>query len=875
MIGKTFSHYKILEKLGEGGMGEVYLAEDLKLERKVAIKFLPQYMTRNKDNVERFIREAKAAAALNHPNIVTIYEIGEDEGQTFIVMEYIDGESLRDKINRGISNPDEIIDLCKQICEGLQEAHKAEMVHRDIKPENILIDKNNRVKILDFGLAKLKGVSKLTKETSALGTIHYMSPEQLSGKEVDQRTDIWSLGVVLYEMLTGELPFKGEYEQSVIYAILNDEPTPITNLQSNITSELESTVNKCLEKNLIARYNDISELLLNLHDYQQNMLPSISSNKQLKMLSVSGRLIRRWPWMAGMLIIVALIIITMVVLFIPSEEERDLKRKMLVVLPFENLGPSEDEYFADGITEEITSRLAALKELGVISRTSALHYKNTDKIVKQIGNELNVDYILEGTVRWQGHGKDESSVRITSQLIRVLDDTHLWSQTYDRLFQDIFSIQSEIAGQVIQRLEITLSESENNAIQVKPTDNVVAYQTYLRGLDYLKYSHAPENQYRKAQKMFEQATELDPNFALAYVKLSEAHRSMYFFGYDHTSERIEKARKAVDTALEFQPKLPAAHVELGYYYYHGYLDYDKALKEFSIAAESLPNSNELLANIAFVWRRQGLFEQAINNLEQALTLSPNDASLMAELAHSYLSIRKYEDAIRYCDQCMSVAPNNKWAYLIKAHCYWCWKGDLTSARSILEDMPDKEAPYSILFLFLQEIYDRNYQSALDKLTTLTKEAIEVQSAFIPKSLLAGWAYSLLNDSLHAQSSFEAARVFLEKARIEQPDDPRVRSALGITYASLSLKQEAIREGEKAVELYPVTKDALIGTNRIMDLISIYIMTGNYNDAIDQINYLLSIPCQYSMEYLSLSPRMDALRTLPRFQNLKERYSGNK
>jgi eukaryotic-like serine/threonine-protein kinase len=269
VIDKIISHYKVIEKLGEGGMGEVYLAEDLKLERKVAIKFLPQHLTKDKENLERFEREAKAAAALNHPNIVTIYEIAEDDDQTFIVMEYIDGESLRDKINRGISNLDEIISLCKQICEGLQEAHKAGIVHRDIKPENILIDKNDRVKILDFGLAKLKGVSKLTKETSTLGTIHYMSPEQIQGIEVDHRSDIWSLGVVLYEMLTGELPFKGDYEQAVTYAILNEDPQFETAKLKAAPDALVTLLKRLLIQDLSLRASSVSEFkteLIKIHD---------------------------------------------------------------------------------------------------------------------------------------------------------------------------------------------------------------------------------------------------------------------------------------------------------------------------------------------------------------------------------------------------------------------------------------------------------------------------------------------------------------------------------------------------------------------------------------------------------------------------------
>jgi tetratricopeptide (TPR) repeat protein len=323
-------------------------------------------------------------------------------------------------------------------------------------------------------------------------------------------------------------------------------------------------------------------------------------------------------------------------------------------------------------------------------------------------------------------------------------------------------------------LNITISDSENSVIKARPTENLIAYQAYLRGLDYLKYSHAPEDQYNKAQKMFEQAAELDPNFTLAFVKLSETHRSLYFFGYDRTRERIEKAREAVETALQIQPDLAAAHVELGYLYYHGSLDYDLALSEFSIAAKSLPNNSALSANIAFVWRRQGLFEQAIDNLEQALALSPNDASLMAELAHSYLSVRKYEDALRYCDQCMAAAPDNKWAYLLKYLGRLAWKGDLDGAGSVLDEMPDKQSPYSILFMFLQEMYEGNYQGALDNLTVLPGEVIEVQSDYIPKSSLAGWAYSSLRDSLRAESSFASARALLERAIQKQPDDPLQR-----------------------------------------------------------------------------------------------------
>jgi len=284
MVGRQISHYKIIEKLGEGGMGEVYLADDLKLDRQVAIKILPEHLTKDKENVERFEREAKAAASLNHPNIITIYEIAEEDDQTFIVMEYVDGESLRIKIDTGVSDLDEILDITKQICDGLSEAHKADIVHRDIKPENILIDNHGRIKILDFGLAKLKGVSKLTKEISTLGTIHYMSPEQVRGEDVDNRSDIWSLGVVLYEMLTGELPFKGDYEQAVMYSIINEQPKRFED-KSSIKPELEQTVKRILQKDPQFRYTTAEDLLCDLADYQKRKASLVPERSVFKLVS--------------------------------------------------------------------------------------------------------------------------------------------------------------------------------------------------------------------------------------------------------------------------------------------------------------------------------------------------------------------------------------------------------------------------------------------------------------------------------------------------------------------------------------------------------------------------------------------------------------
>ncbi len=876
MIGKNVSHYRILEKLGEGGMGVVYRAEDTKLQRTVVLKFLSPTALGTEEEKARFINEARAAAALNHQNICTVHEIDEAEGQPFIAMEFIDGRSLKEIVKTGPLKLDEAVDIALQVAQGLQEAHEKGIVHRDVKSANIMVTGRGQAKIMDFGLAKSPGGTRLTREGTTLGTVAYMSPEQARGEAVDHRTDIWSFGVVLYETIAGRLPFQGDYDQAVVYSILNEHPEPLTALRTGVPMELEQVVTRCLEKNPAERYQTAGDLVADLRRLKRILTDQLSRSRREDYQPAAERRLPWWPWIAAGVIIVVLALVFLPRYFppdqVPSEEQSVSERAMLVVLPFENLGPPEDEYFADGITEEITSRLAALRGLGVVSRTSAIHYKDTKKTIGQIGEELHVDYVLEGTVRWEKTADGRSRVRVTPQLIRVSDDTHIWTERFDEQFEEIFTIQSKIAERVTEELDITLSRSEQSTLKARPTENCIAYQAYLRGLDYMKYSHSPEENYRRAEQILEQAVELDPQFALAYVQLSKAHRSLYFFGYDHTEERLALAKAAIEKAIELESELPEVHVALGYYYYQGRLDYDRALEEFSIAAKDLPNDTDLLADIAYIWRRQGHFQQAIDNLEQSVAMNPKDVLLIVELAYTYLYVRRYEEGIQYCDKAISTVPSNPWAYLVKAFCYWCWTGDLGEARATLERNPVKRSANSIWFWYLQEMFERNYQAALDRLSTLSGEAIEIQTAFLPKDLLAGLTYGRMNDPSRARSSFESALLLLEKTVQERPEDPRVHSALGLAYAGLGRKDNAIQSGEHAVELYPVTKDALIGTNRVMDLVLIYARVGEYDAALDEIDYLLSIPSPYSIPYFELSPSLDLLRESPRYLRLVREYS---
>ncbi|OVE79855.1 hypothetical protein BVY01_01430, partial [bacterium I07] len=409
-------------------MGEVYLAEDTKLDRNVALKFLPSHMTKDKNAVERFKREAKAAAALNHPNIVTIYEIGEHEGQTYIAMEHVDGQSLRVEIEKGPMEVEKVVNVVTQVCEGLSEAHYADIVHRDIKPENILIDNKGRVRILDFGLARMKGVSKLTKESSTLGTVKYMSPEQLRGEELDHRTDIWSLGVVMYEMLTGDVPFKGEYEQSVVYGILNEDILKSKLSEAEIPHSFELIITKILQKEPLKRYQNVSLIL-----------------KELKHAST-------------------------------VKVKEDKHQKSIIVLPIENMSSDpEQEYFSDGLTEEIITDLSHIHDLLVISRSSAMTFKDTKKKIKEIAREVNVQYVLEGSVRKAGN-----NLRITAQLIDASSDSHLWAEKYNGTLDDIFYIQEKVSRSIVDALKIKLSEGEKHIIAERPFKDVKAYECYLK-----------------------------------------------------------------------------------------------------------------------------------------------------------------------------------------------------------------------------------------------------------------------------------------------------------------------------------------------------------------------------------------------------------
>jgi non-specific serine/threonine protein kinase len=465
MIGQTISHYKILEKLGEGGMGVVYKAEDTKLKRAVALKFLPPGLTRDPEAKERFLHEAQAAAALEHQHICNIYEIDESEDQIFIVMSCFEGQTIKEKIDSGPLKIDEALKIAIQAAEGLQAAHEKEIVHRDIKSANIMVTGKGQTKIMDFGLAKLKGQTKITKEGTTLGTASYMSPEQAQGADVDHRTDIWSLGVVLYEMITGQLPFRGEYEQALVYSIMNEQPEPLTALRTGVPMELERIVNKTLAKDPSERYQHADDLMVDLRNLKKDTKPGMSVPGKKVRIDTPQKPIKR-------LVIGAVVIILVLLVgywFLSKKQSQppvvvseDLKS--IAVLPFVNMSADKNqEYFCDGMTEDIITKLSQVTDLKVISRTSVMLYKDKKKRIRDIGEELNVAAILEGSVR-----KGGNRLRITAQLINTKTEAHIWADAFDRDIdiKDVFNVQSEVAlEQGVEHLGIPLDLATIYAIR--------------------------------------------------------------------------------------------------------------------------------------------------------------------------------------------------------------------------------------------------------------------------------------------------------------------------------------------------------------------------------------------------------------------------
>jgi serine/threonine protein kinase/lipoprotein NlpI len=638
--------YTIIEELGRGGMGVVYKAEDTKLKRTVALKFLPPELTHVPDVRERFTREAQAAAALDHPNICTVHEFDEAEDKTFISMAYVEGQSLRKKLESGPLELDEALRIATQVAEGLKEAHTKGVVHRDIKSANIMIDARGLVKVMDFGLARVAGSTLVTREGMTMGTVTYMSPEQARGREVDHRTDIWSFGVMLYEMITGKLPFQGEHEQAVIYSVLKEKPEPISNLKPDIPKSIEQVVSKALEKDPNKRYQQAEELLDDLKSISAGIVP-----EEIKVRLRKEKLRKRkraivYAGAAALVIILA--VLGFMILKGPPETIESI-----AVLPLENLtGDVEKDYFVDGVTDEVIGELSQISALRVISRQSVMRYRESDKLLPEIARELNVDAVVVGSVQQAGE-----SVRIRVQLIDALpEERNLWVQTYEQPMTEILAMYNEVARAIVNEVQITLTPTEKTRLATAHQVNPQAYEAYLKGMSHL-YRFTPQ-EIDAALHYFEQALEADPDYALAYVGISFVWGCREQFGLVIPSEATPKNKAAAQKALELDDTLPEVHYKWAGIKTWSDWDWEAGEQAFKRALELKPNFAEALAYYSNLLCYMDRLDEALAMAERAQQLDPVNSVILSISATTYEYLRRYDDVIELYKTALQTSPND-------------------------------------------------------------------------------------------------------------------------------------------------------------------------------------------------------------------------
>jgi TolB-like protein/Tfp pilus assembly protein PilF/predicted Ser/Thr protein kinase len=639
--------YRIVEEIGQGGMGVVFKAEDIKLERPVALKFLPPHLADVPELRERFLIEARAAAALSHPNICVIHEVGEDGGRPFIAMEYVEGETLRDRARRGALKAEQALAVAGQIAAGLGAAHRKGIVHRDVKSANIMVTEQGQAKVMDFGLAKLRGASPLTKSRTTLGTVSYMSPEQARGEEMDGRTDLWSLGVVLYEMLTAELPFKGDHDQAVIHAILNREPRPPSKIKEGLPSGLDAVVLRALAKKAGDRYASMEDLHGDLAAVAEGLKP-LKARPVKKILGIRAAYVYPAP-AAVLALLLGLNIFGLRdrILGGAGRTERAVK---LAVMPLANLtGDAGQEPFVDGLTEQMIVRLGRLhpESLAVIARTSVMRYKGTETPVERIGRELGVEYVLEGSARREG-----SRVRITAELIKVRDKTQLWADSYDRELAGILALQNELAGSVAEALALKLLPDERARLSTAKSVNAEAYDAYLKGTQY--WHSLKANDLDTAEKYFELALQRDPDNAAAYGGIALVWACRQQMDITPPGEAGPKARAAAQKAVALGDTSWEAHFALADILTWTDWDWRGGEREWRRTLELNPNNADALATYSHFLMIVGRPDEAMAQIRKALEVDPFNIIVRSFYAIDLLCVRRYDEAVAQARQALSL-----------------------------------------------------------------------------------------------------------------------------------------------------------------------------------------------------------------------------
>jgi len=872
-------------ELGRGAMGVTYRATDTSLQRKVALKIIKTDIAeRSADARERFVREARAAAALRHEHIATVYQFGMrlETGQYFYAMELIEGETLDERVHRGGPlGARTTIGIADQVTSALAAAEKHGLVHRDLKPANLMLvnpddpevmgsdqalSKRSKiralrksgipvVKIIDFGLAKAFHTATDPKSLTHdrfVGTPAFASPEQFEHSALDVRSDIYSLGETLWFALTGKTPFAGR-TLSEIHRAQKSNALPTEQLKAaHVPHRLKSLLGSMLSFEPASRPGT-GELAA-----------------RLRRCSPEVRSVRRTRAALAVATAIVFGVSTLFLAYRSRVENAALSAapdKSIAVLPFENLSRDPDSaYFADGVQDEILTRLASLADLKVINRTSVMQYKSgAARDLHKIGQQLGVARVVEGSVQRAGN-----RVRVNAQLIDVSTNLALWGQTFDRDLADVFAIQSEIATSIAHKLQASLSPREKTAIQRAPTNDITAFELYARAKDLLAGRNAKAN-LLEATDLLNQAVARDTSFFKAYCLLASSHNRLYFLGRDHTPARLGLAEAAIEAAFRIHPDAGEAHLARAQNLYRGYLDYGGALAELEIAARSLPNDASVFELKGYIERRQGKLEEAVRSLERAMDLDPRNSFALQQIALTYRDLRRFAEQKSALDRALAIDPNNLEIKLERATAEFYWKADTRPLHQLVDSIratnPGTTRDVAEYWLFYA-LAERDAAAAKNAVIAAGENAALTDDAVaFSRSFMEGVIARMTNDQAGAQAAFTAARAEQQKILQAPESYGPALCVLGLIDAGLGRKEEALREGRRAVELIPVEKDAIYGIGMVKYFAMIAAWAGDKDLACEQLTIATRPPTRLLYGELKLLPFWDPLRGDPRFEKI--------
>ena len=871
--------YRLIREIGRGGMATVFLAQDIKHDRSVALKVLHPELAVALGQ-ERFQREIRLAARLQHPHILTVLDSGEAGGHLWFTMPFVEGESLRSRLSRDRQLAlEDVLRIGTEAARALDYAHTHGVVHRDIKPENILLTADGTTLVADFGIARALGGDdpQLTETGMSVGTPTYMSPEQAAGERtVDGRSDIYSLGCVLYEAIAGEPPFTGPTAQAVLMRRFTETPRPLHEVRDTVPAGVEQAISRALARAPADRFGTAAQLAQSLEGAQAAW--RTGGHTAVVPPSGAAAAAPRAVARRGALLGLALgFLIGVGALFAWRQSHQpaaDLRR--VAVLPFENIGEPGEAYFADGVSDAIRGKLAAVPGLEVTARASAVQYAGTAKPVQQIGRELGVDYLLTGTVRWAKNADGTSRVEVSPELVEVepgKTPRSRWQQPFVASITDVFQVQADVATRVTDALDVAIGDSTRAQLAARPTRSLPAYDAYLKGRSYeqrARLNVEPQSM-TIARQMYEKAIQEDSTFALAWARLAQTHLYLYERDRTDTTHRA-RSRAAAERALRLAPDLPEAHAAMGDYFWEAEEDASSARTRYAAALSRDPKNPELLTSYGFNQWVRGYRDSAVTTIERAAALDPRSAERALWMAEAYTASGRYAAGVRSYDRAIELAPDQYFAYFNKAQALLIWRGDVDAARATMQQAEARIGKVEFVKKMCVACFDwtgplaADYEHVLDQLDLSSFSSRDSANYYSARA----WRAYMRGDAARQRVYWDSARVVTERFVRLRPDDAFFHRRLAMVYAGLGRRADAEREQIRYLDIRRERRDTFaLRPDAALDAAVSLVVLGRPEAAIDSLRVAVSDPSYHwiSPALLRVDPMWTPLRSNPRFQQL--------